>query len=224
MTAGSPTSLEQPPLALAHDDIASSGMPPVAERISVAGTLLETSRLMTELLRFVAPDVHQRTVRLTRVVRELVEELGVSQPWEFEVAARLSQIGRLALPPATRDRLAAGEHLTDEDEHALASHPLIARDLLAEVRRLDAVREMVCRQREPYSVAGLPLGSRAALDRLTLGGQLLRVAADFDDQLSSGKTGEDAVAWLDARGGEYNADVLAALRRLVSATRTAAAA
>jgi response regulator RpfG family c-di-GMP phosphodiesterase len=224
MTAGSPTSVELPPLVLAHDEIAPSGMPPVAERISVAGTLLETSRLMTELLRFVAPEVHQRTVRLTRVVRGLVEELGVSQPWEFEVAARLSQIGRLALPSSTRDRLAAGESLSDEDEQAVASHPLIARDLLSEVRRLDAVREMVCRQREPYTVPGLPLGNRTALDRMTLGGQLLRVAADFDDLLSAGQTGDEAVAWLDARGTEYSADVLAALRRLVAGTTAAAAA
>jgi response regulator RpfG family c-di-GMP phosphodiesterase len=223
MTPGSPTSLDQP-LVLAHDEAASSGLPPVAERISVAGTLLETSRLMTELLRFVAPEVHHRTVRITSVVRRLVEELGVSQPWEFEVAARLSQIGRLALPSATRQRLAASETLSQDDEDALASHPLIARDLLAEVRRLDAVREMVCRQREPYSVPGLPLGSRVSLDRMTLGGQLLRVAADFDDQLSAGKSGEDAVASLESRGGEYSADVLAALRRLVAATTTAVAA
>jgi response regulator RpfG family c-di-GMP phosphodiesterase len=224
MTAGLPTSLEQPPPALAHDDPAAAAMPPVAERISVAGTLLETSRLMTELLRFVAPDVHQRTVRVTRVVRGLVEELGVGQPWEFEVAARLSQIGRLALPSATRERLAAGEVLSEEDEQALASHPLIARDLLAEVRRLDVVREMVCRQREPYSVPGLPLGNRAALDRMTLGGQLLRVASDFDEQLSAGESSDDAIASLNARGGEYSADVLAALRRLVASTTAAAAA
>ena len=58
---------------------------------------------------------------------------------------------------------------------------------------------------EPYTVPGLPPGSRAALDRLTLGGQLLRVAADFDDLLSAGQTGDEAVAWLNARGTEYRA-------------------
>ena len=224
MNAGSPTSLEQSPLVLAHDEVAASGMPPVAERISVAGTLLETSRLMTELLRFVAPDVHQRTVRLTRVVRGLVEELGVGQPWEFEVAARLSQIGRLALPSATRERLVAGEVLTDEDEQALASHPLIARDLLAEVRRLDTVREMVCRQREPYSVAGLaarqPCGTRPVDARRATAAR----GVGFRRSLSSGKSSDEAVAWLNARGGEYSADVLSALRRLVASTTAAAAA
>jgi len=222
MTPGTAVSADTP-LVLAHDELALSGLPPVAERISVAGTLLETSRLMTELLRFVAPDVHQRTIRLTRVVRELVKDLDLGQAWEFEVAARLSQIGRLALPSTTRDRLASGEELNDEDERVLASHPLIARDLLAEVRRLDAVREMVCRQREPYSVPNLPLGNRTPLDRLTLGGQLLRVAADFDELLSAGKTGEEAVGCLEASAGEYSEEVLAALRRLIVVATPAAA-
>jgi response regulator RpfG family c-di-GMP phosphodiesterase len=197
-------------------------MPAVAERISVAGTLLEASRLMTELLRFVAPEVHQRTVRITRIVTCVAGEMGVSQPWEFEVAARMSQIGCLALSPGTRAALASGATLSDDDERAVASHPLVARDLLAEVRRLDSVREMVCRQREPFSVANMPVGSLPASDRLTFGGQLLRVATDYDDLVARGATPADAVARLETKGGEYSSDVLAALRRAMIDAEAAA--
>jgi hypothetical protein len=82
------------------------------ERIAAAGRLLESSRMMTELLRYAAPDTHRRTERITRFVTALVGRLELDSAWEFEVAARFSQIGRLALPEPTRQALARGEALS----------------------------------------------------------------------------------------------------------------
>ena len=52
---------------------------------------------------------------------------------EFEVAARLSQIGYPGLDPQLVVAARHRDPLGDEDQRALASHPLIARDLLREV-------------------------------------------------------------------------------------------
>ena len=72
-----------------------------------------------------------------------------------------------------------GDPLPDEEWCAVASHPLVARDLLAEVGRLDGVREMIARQREPFAVAGETPAPVARRDRLMLGGHLLRVCGDY---------------------------------------------
>jgi hypothetical protein len=62
----------------------------------------------------------------------------------------------------------------------VASHPLAARDLLADVNRLSAVGEMIARQHEPVGLVGEWLAPVTGEDRLALGGQLLRVCGEFD--------------------------------------------
>ena len=94
------------------------------------------------------------------------------------LAARLSQIGWLTVSAETHEAALRGDALLDEEWRAVASHPQVARDLLAEVTRLDGVREMIARQREPFAVPGeapVPLAKR---DRLMLGGQILHLCAD----------------------------------------------
>jgi response regulator RpfG family c-di-GMP phosphodiesterase len=93
----------------------------------------------------------ERAERVTALVKIAIKQLDLERPWEFEVAARLSQIGYLALPLGLVEADSRGEKLSDEDLCTVASHPLIAWDLLGEVGRLDGVAEMVARQREPVN-------------------------------------------------------------------------
>jgi response regulator RpfG family c-di-GMP phosphodiesterase len=187
-------------------------LPPAAERISVAATLVEASRLMNELLRYVAPDVHRRTARITDRVSEIVRDLDLPQAWEFEVAARLSQIGCLALPAETLAAIERGEALSDEDDRAFASHPLVARDLLAEVRRLEDAREMIARQREPL---GHPGDAPRLADRVTLGAQLLRIMSDLDAWVEKGVPEPEALSRLEAEPAEYDAGLMRVVRSAV---------
>jgi response regulator RpfG family c-di-GMP phosphodiesterase len=182
------------------------------ERITAAGTLVEASRVLTELLKYAAPDVHRRTARVTRLVSELVRALELPQPWEFEVAARLSHIGCLALPPGTLEAVSRGERLSDEDDRLYASHPLIARDFLADVRRLEDAREMIGRQREP-----LPGEAACNADRVTLGAQLLRVAVDLEELVEKGCSPAEALRRLEGVPTEYDGRLLAAARAVVEA-------
>lgn len=211
------------PVPLMTPDAAHSQLLEVGERISVAATLLESSRVMTELLRLVSPALYTRTLRITHVVTRAVRAMDLDQPWEFEVAARLSQIGCLALPPAMREAGPQIGDMTEEDERTLASHPLIARDLLGEVQRLGAVREMIARQREPYTVIDAPFGGAPDADRVALGGQLLKAASDYADLTGRGMSPSDAMARLEACTGEYNVRVLQALSDAVCDTEPAAA-
>jgi response regulator RpfG family c-di-GMP phosphodiesterase len=197
-----------------HEDAegGTTDLPPAAERISVAGTLVDASRLMTELLRFVAPDVHRRTTRITAIVAEVVHDLDLSQPWEFEVAARLSQIGCLTLPPTTLEAVTRGDALSEEDDRAFASHPLVARDLLAEVRRLGDAREMIARQREPWMVPG---AAPAPADRVSLGAQLLRIVSDYEGWVEKGVRPSEAMGRLEADSKEYDPQLLRTVRAAV---------
>jgi response regulator RpfG family c-di-GMP phosphodiesterase len=182
------------------------------DSVMAAGVLLDVSRIMSGLLGVVRPEVGARTDRVTQLVRGLVTALDLPAPWEFEVAARLSQIGWLTVPAETIAAVTRGEPLGDEQWRAVASHPLIARDLLDGARRLSGVREMIARQREPFLAPGESALPWARRDRLTVGGQVLRVCGEYDDLRQRGLSPAHAVAALAAQPCEFDpilVDVLA---------------
>lgn len=190
------------------------------ERIAVANVLLEAAGLFTDCLALVAPDVHRRTVRITGLVSAMAERLGLEERWEFEVAARLSQIGCLSLAPDER-AAAAGTGPSEDTERAFASHPLVGRDLLTRVRRLAAVREMVARQREMHAFDPAEGEGARTRDRVALGAQLLHVAVDADGLLGAGLPEAAVAAALCGRPGEYDPEVLAALAAVIQMPRAA---
>jgi len=179
--------------------------------IVVAGTLLDVARLVTMLLRATHPELGAKTDRVTELVRFACRRLDLSQSWEFEVAARLSQIGYLGLDPELVAASRRGEPLGEEDQRALASHPLIARDLLSEVGRLEALREMIARQSEPFTVGGAEVDRIDARDRIELGGHLLRACSAFDDLVWAGADGETAAKSLAGNPSEFDPEIVAAL-------------
>jgi response regulator RpfG family c-di-GMP phosphodiesterase len=181
------------------------------DEIAAAGALLEVSRLFTALLRLTRPDVGLRTERITALVGFVVRSLDVERRWEFEVAARLSQLGCLGIAPDVLQAASRGEVLTDDDLRAVASHPLAARDLLCEVGRLGAVAEMIARQHEPVGFAGEWIEPVSDGDRLALGGQVLRVCGEFDRLVQRGLSCQDALSRMSGQPEEFDPSLVARL-------------
>ena len=181
------------------------------DEVAAAGALLEVSRLFTALLRLTRPDLGLRTERITALVSFVVRDLEVERRWEFEVAARLSQLGCLGIAPEVLQAATRGELLSDDDLRAVASHPLAARDLLGEVSRLQAVAEMIARQHEPVGLAGERLDPVTEADRQAFGGQLLRVCGEFDRLSQRGVSLQDALARMCALPEEFDPAIVARL-------------
>jgi hypothetical protein len=179
--------------------------------IVVAGTLLDVAKLVTTLLRVTYPDLGARTDRITELVRFASRRLELGQSWEFEVAARLSQIGYLGLDPELVAAWKRGDALSEDHQRELASHPLIARDLLADVARLDTVREMIARQSEPFIVPGCDADPVASRDRVDLGAHLLHACAAFDELVWAGADGGAATGRLRNARMEFCPEILDAL-------------
>lgn len=187
------------------------------EEVVAASVLLDLSRVVSDLVTLARPALGTRTALITRLVRLIVQELDLAFPWEFEVAARLSQIGLLAGADQSHNAAARGEALTDEEWLALVSHPLRARDLLAGVGRLDGVRGMIERQREPFALqheAAAPIERR---DRVVLGGHVLRVCADYVALLERDVGPREALARLSSQPLECDPALVSILAGCVAA-------
>ena len=185
-----------------------------------ASVLLDLSRVVSDLLTLARPALGTRTELITRLVRLIVRELDLAFPWEFEVAARLSQIGLLAVADQSHSAAARGEPLSDEEWLALVSHPLVARDLLAGVGRLAGVRGMIERQREPFALQDEPSAPIQLRDRVVLGGHVLRVCSDYAALLERDVGPREALARLSSQPLECDPALVSVLALCVSADDT----
>ena len=178
-----------------------------AERELLEKTLRGSVKVLTEVLSLVNPAAFGRSVRIQRYVRHLTARLALANTWQYEIAAMLSQIGCVTLPPRTVEAVYAGETLSDADQQRYQMHMSVAHDLLVHIPRLENVAMMICRQHENFS-------DHEGDDPVTIGAQILKVSIAFDEHVAKGATPAAGAAVLMARPSEFNPRIVNALADL----------
>jgi DNA-binding NarL/FixJ family response regulator len=180
-----------------------------AEHVLLEQTLRGAIEVLTEILSLSSPAVFSQTSRLREIVGHVARRLQCHDTWKFEVAAMLSHIGCITVPPEISTKIAASEALTEAEQRIYDAHPQIGHSLLARIPRLEDVAQMVAQQH------ALCENSEEIVDPDTalMGARMLKVAIDLDVQLMAGVPQQEAVDKMRARGG-YNRTVLYALEDL----------
>lgn len=176
-----------------------------SERILLEQTLHGSIKTLTDVLALTNPASFGRANRLKQLVGELAACVDLPDRWQVEVAAMLSQLGCITLPPETAERLYFGEPLTENEQRLVARVPAITEQLLSNIPRLEGVRAMLVSQSRPYRKVA---GERDPVDR---GAQILRVALDFDTLEAQGTSADLAIATLEGRNDRYDPEALGAL-------------
>lgn len=202
-----------------------------SERVLLAQTLQGCIKALIELLALVQPASFGRATRVKRHAGALAERLGETERWQVEIAALLSQVGSLTLPPGTVERAQRGQELSDEERQAMERLPEVAARLVSSIPRLEEVTAILRHQHAPFLrpvrpsapasdaagggpavVGGAPtVTPRAEVPR---GARILRAALDFDEMESRGYTPAHALDEMESRRGAYDPAVLRALRAL----------
>jgi response regulator RpfG family c-di-GMP phosphodiesterase len=179
-----------------------------AERQLLDETLAGSVKVLTEVLSLVNPTAFSRALRVRRIVQHLVERLALSGAWQLELASLLSQIGYLTLgvEPEEYDGETGPRPISEHRQ----THPSAARDLLANIPRLEPVAAIVGGQRDAYDPADarIPIAQR---DPVKLGAQVLRAAIEFDAGMCGGLSPAEALSRLRMRRDYYDPKVVEAL-------------
>ena len=162
----------------------------IAERELLEKTLRASIHVLTEVLSLVNPAAFSRATRLRRYMTHVVEALGLASAWRFEVAAMMSQLGCVIVDPETLDAVFAGRTLTPEEQARYDAHPLVARDLLASIPRMEPIAWMIAHQNQAASVES-DLADREMAD-MRMGAEILRVTLAFDELLRKGLSRTEA--------------------------------
>jgi response regulator RpfG family c-di-GMP phosphodiesterase len=165
-----------------------------AERVLLEETLRGSVEALAEVLALTNPAAFGRAGRVKALAGKLAHAAELSNWWEVEVAATLAHIGAVTLPQTTAEKLYAGAPLT-EDESAMVSRvPLITRQLLSKIPRLEGVLEILNKYKD--ELGDQTTGSESAVPA---GARVLRIAVDYAELESGGADSSVALGAMRSR-------------------------
>jgi response regulator RpfG family c-di-GMP phosphodiesterase len=188
-----------------------------AERDLLQKTLKGSIKVLTEVLSIVNPEAFGRSSRIAKHVKQIASYLGVSEAWQFELAAMLSQVGCFTLPESTLKKLYQGKDLFGDELQLFERHPLIASNLLSHIPRLENVAEIIQYQEKHFDGSGIPQDDRRG-EAIPLCSRVLKVALDLDVLEAKKFSKYDAIQELKKRKGRYDPAILEAMEAVFKAS------
>jgi len=166
-----------------------------AEQELLENTLMGTIKVLTDVLSLANPAAFGRSKRIAQYVKHMVNELHLQAPWQYEVAAMLSQLGCIALESEIIEAAYGGKKLLPEEQRRFDAHPAVARDLLNNIPRLEGIARIIGQQ----CLGVTPAENHFLSKDMRIGAAILRVAVAYDDLRVQGKSEVEALAELRHR-------------------------
>jgi len=191
-----------------------------AERVLLEQTLHGSIKTLTDILALASPAAFGRATRAKQHVSALADLLAVPDRWQVEVAAMLSQIGCVTLPPETAEKLYHGQPLSEAERAMTDRLPELAVQLLANIPRLEPVREILVYHHKHFDGSGSPRdGVRG--DQLPWGARALKIILDLDTLEAQGVRTGFAFDTLRGRAGWYDPVLVEALAEMLASAAPA---
>ena len=148
-----------------------------AERDLLEHTLAGSVKVLVDVLSLANPDAFQKTRLLRSWVRQVANRLDLSNVWELDIAAMLSPIGLITIPPEIHGKVQSGAKLSKVDREIYERTPEAARNLISNIPRMKNLSEMIYYQNKGFDGSGFPDDWIAGKD-IPIGGRLLKVLID----------------------------------------------
>jgi CheY-like chemotaxis protein len=177
-----------------------------AERQLLEQTLSGCIQVLTEVLSLVNPAAFSRAERTRRYIRHIVGAMKLGNPWQYEVAAMMSQLGCVTLAPETIEAVYRGETLSANEQAQYDAHPGVAYDLLSKIPRMEPIAWMIEHQNRPVTEAG---DSEAGDMRLAA--EILRLTLAYEKLISKGTSRTEAAHTLGRQNRNVSPEFFQAL-------------
>jgi len=185
-----------------------------AERELLGETLKGSLEILTEILSLVNPAAFSQAARIKHIVRDVALKLELPNPWQYELAAMLSQVGCVTVPPAILDKVYNRQSLTPAEEKLYAAHPEVGRELLEKIPRFNVVARIIEQQQNPGPAEISPNDLSSDEDVINVGAQLLNLVITFDKMMVFGTPHKTIMKILRRRINRYNPLLLDALETI----------
>ncbi|HRE81940.1 MAG TPA: response regulator [Opitutaceae bacterium] len=183
------------------------------ERELMEKTLNGAVKILLDVLAVVDPSAFGRSQKLRNDIQYFLKYFVAEKFWELDLAAMLSQIGRVTLPPTVIAKERSREELSVTEKDMVRRVPEIGASLLEKIPRLGNVAHIVRLQTRPFAGYGFSMDEIKGKD-LPLGARILRILGDLADLESEGLSRRTAALRMRKMIGAYDPEVLAAVIRV----------
>ncbi|MFL6444075.1 MAG: response regulator [Candidatus Sulfotelmatobacter sp.] len=177
-----------------------------AEKQLLEQTLSGALQVLTEVLSLVNPAAFSRAARARRYIHHVVTSMKLGNPWQYEVAAMLSQLGCVTLAPETIDAVYKGDTLPPQEQAQYDSHPNVAYQLLSKIPRLEPIAWMIRHQNRAVSQS-----ENTELPDIRKGAEVLRLVLEYEQATHQGASRTEAAHTLARQNSEMGPEFFAAL-------------
>lgn len=177
-----------------------------AEKQLLEQTLGGTVQVLTEVLSLVNPAAFGRAERARRYIHHVVTIMKLGNPWQYEVAAMLSQLGCVTLAPETIEAVYSGLKLSANEQAQYDTHPKVAHTLLSKIPRLEAIAWMIQHQNQAVTDSGAAEGTD-----IRLGAEILRLILAYEQAIHKGASRTEAAHVLARQNTNFSPQFFQAL-------------
>ncbi len=183
----------------------------IAEKQLLEQTLSGSIQVLTAVLSLVNPTAFGRAERARRYIHHIVTSMKLHNVWQYEVAAMMSQLGCVTLPPETIEAVYKGEKLTPNEQTQYDAHPSVAYDLLSKIPRLEPIAKMIEHQNRPFPPSSATDPESADI---RMGTEILRLTLAYEQLIHRGMSRNEAVHTLSRQNKTFSPDFFQALVEL----------
>jgi len=179
-----------------------------AEKQLLEQTLSGSIQVLTDVLSLLNPAAFSRAERTRRYIHHIVKAMKLANPWQYEVAAMLSQLGCVTLSPETIDAVYQGEPLSPDEQAQYDAHPGVAAELLSKIPRLEPIAWMINHQNRQIPDTG------SSMADMRLGAKILRLTLEYEKLIHSGTPRTEAAHILAIQNRDFSPAFFQALVEL----------
>ena len=178
-----------------------------AERELLQKTLRGAINVLTEILSTVDPQSFGKATLLRDLSRTFTTRVGTDKSWAIEVAATLSQIGLVTIPPDVVAESRSETTLSEIKNDMLTRVPELSHNLIANIPRLETVSEIVLYQDKHFDGTGFPRDTVAGKE-IPEGARILKILSDLLTTETEHNSRSTALTIMQSRRGWYDPVIL----------------
>jgi len=182
-----------------------------AERDLLEKTLTGSLKLLVDVVAVNDPVGHHLAQRLREWVRTIATEMRMPSRWQLDIATTLVSLGQVSVPPEVTARQRSGEALSEIERQIIERAPEAARNLVANIPRLEKVAEILYFQDKDYDGGGFPPDAPGG-DAIPFDARLLHILKDLALATEGGALSRAAFTALDRQRQRYDPRLLGGIR------------
>jgi CheY-like chemotaxis protein len=180
----------------------------LSERDLLQRTLVGSIRALTGLLGIADPVAFGRVDRLKHLAVSVAQQLDIKDIWPIEYAALVCQIGNISLPASTSQKLYAGSATSVQERIQIDAAAKLAPGIVRQIPRLEPVTRIL---------EDLAVGHGSEHKGVSAEARILRLVLGYEAMERTSKDLPSALAKLQVRRAEYDADAFNALLHVLGA-------